>query len=125
MKDGGDELFAWGARWSSDHFGNREDGAQAALEAEGDFYKLAFGMAVGHLVSRADFTELVSTDVTDLIGLPGGSPGHRSGLVAALTPLSAKAYGLVPGGLRKSRDKRHKHALTFWVKPDRGVEIDL
>jgi hypothetical protein len=116
--------------WSNDYYGNREDGAEAAMRAEGEQYKIGFGLAVGFLVSQPDFVELVSTDVTDLIGLPGGSPGHRSGLVAALTPVCARAYGLVASGHRRSTDPRHKHVLTVWAaspyrefKP--GVEVNL
>jgi hypothetical protein len=103
---------------SHDGFGSIEAGADAALEAGDARYKEDWMDTVHSIVRRPDFIDLVSTDITDVIGLPDGPPKHRSGLVAALMPLSAKETGLVAIGHRKSTDRRHKHVLTVWGFPN-------
>jgi hypothetical protein len=106
------------ANASNDHFGSPEAGAEAALKAGDEEYKKNWLDTVLSIVRRPDFVDMVSTDVTDIIGLPSGPPEHRSGLVAALTPLAARTVGLIAIGHRRSTDIRHKHILTIWGFPE-------
>ena len=104
---------------SNDHFDSQKAGADAALDAGDEQYKRNWANTVLSIVRQPDFIDMVSTDVTDIIGLPDGPPKHRSGLVAALMPVSAREVGLVAVGHRRSRDPRHKHVLTVWGFPDK------